>query len=554
MAVLQQQHSVFVDLIAWYASLATAGQLLYPSLLVLIAWSAYHYFLHPLAKFPGPLSAQLGFPVWQIRETYLRRYVWSLEELHKQYGTIVRIGPNHLSLTSCEATNAIYAHGGKYNKTDFYHSFQVYAKHPSIFSDIDPKSHADRRRAVSAAYSMTSLIGLEKYVEPLIDTLLSKLQGKVSEGKQSNVASLDMSKWMHYFAMDAVGELAFGQSFGFVERGGDEEGFLVGVSNLSHWGSMAGWIPAISQPIRSLLKYSSGEPGGEIVGSMTKPLIDARYAALDQKKALEKAGEKSRAGDDDDDIRADLLSKFIKSKEPKTGKIFTPQQVLTTAISVVGAGSDTTSVALTAFLGYLVRNPHIYAAVQEEIDQAFEAGSMSKPVSYAMGTKLELTQACIKETLRLHPPISMSLPRLVPSEGAIIDGHFLAGNTQVSVSPYVFHRTTQAYGQDARQYNPHRWLNISDEKRRELERNNLTFGGGSRQCIGKNISLMELSKVIPSLLRSFSFGNPNQMRHQSSETIPRRDSDGEWKTQGVPWTCDSTWFLDAKVCGVYWTH
>lgn len=123
----------------------------------------------------------------------------------------------------------------------------------------------------------------------------------------------------------------FGQSFGFVERGGDADNFLQGVSNLSHWGSMAGWIPSLSQPIRNLLKYTSGEQGGEIVDSMTRPLIDARYAALEEKKADIKEGE-------EEDVRADLLSKFIKSKEPKTGKIFTPHQVLTTAISVVGAG------------------------------------------------------------------------------------------------------------------------------------------------------------------------------------------------------------------------
>lgn len=157
---------------------------------------------------------------------------------------------------------------------------------------------------------------------------------------------------------------------------------------------------------------------------------------------------------------------------------------------------------------------------------------------------MELTQACIKETLRLHPPISMSLPRIVPSEGAIIDGQFYPGGTQVSVAPYVFHRTEQAYGKDARLFNPHRWLNINDEQRRLLEKNNLTFGGGSRQCIGKNISLMELSKAIPSLLRAFRFAFPLE-RQAGSDVIARRDSDGKWK-QDAPWTCSSTWFLDAQ--------
>lgn len=262
-----------------------------------------------------------------------------MEDLHDKYGTTVRIGPNHVSFTSCEAVNTIYAHGGKYNKTSFYQSFQVYAQHPSIFSDIDPKSHADRRRAVSSAYSMTSLVGLEQYIDPLIKALVEKIKLTVKNGSkekrsQGAKATLDMSKWMHYFAMDAVGELAFGQSFGFVQKGGDENAFLLGVSNLSHWGSMAGWVPGISKPVRSILRLSSGEQGGEVVDSMTKPLIDARYNALEEKKVLNKEREK----EDEDEIRMDLLAKFIKSKDPKTGKIFSPQQVLTTAISVVGAG------------------------------------------------------------------------------------------------------------------------------------------------------------------------------------------------------------------------
>jgi cytochrome P450 len=451
----------------------------------------------------------------------------------------VRIGPNHLSMTSCEAVDSIYSHGAKFNKSAFYQSFQVYAKHPSLFSDIDPKSHADRRRAVSAAYSMTSLVGLEKYIDPLIDSLMIQLRKRVKSGtydEKTSKTSLDMSAWAHYFAMDAVGELAFGQSFGFVQKGSDQDGFLTGVSNLSHWGSMAGWIPTLSRPLRSLLKVLSGEPSGAVIDSVTKPLIDARYESLSHPS--------SEVLDQDDEPRMDLLAKFIKSKDPRTSKILTPQQVLTTAISVVGAGSDTTSVALTAILGYLVRHPDIYSAVQEEVDEAFETGQLIRPVTYAMGTKLLLTQACIKETLRLHPPISMSLPRIVPAGGTIIDNRFLAAGTEVSVSPYVFHRTKQAYGDDARQYKPHRWLNVSDDQRRLLEKHNLTFGGGSRQCIGKNISLMELSKVLPTLLRTFSFSITSSS--QSRDNGLRRDCDGSW-TRNAPWSCDSTWFLDAKV-------
>ncbi|MCO5612238.1 hypothetical protein L7F22_066502 [Adiantum nelumboides] len=226
--------------------------------------------------------------------------------------------------------------------------------------------------------------------------------------------------------------LQFGKSFGFVRRGSDMDGFLQGVSNLSHWGSMAGWLPMVSQPLRVLLRRLSGEAGPEMIDRMTRPPIDARYRALE---------EKAREGDEDEEVRTDLLAKFIKSKDPKTGTRLTPHQVLTTAISVVGAGSDTTSTALTAFLGYLVRHPAVYAAVQSEIDDAAEKGQLrngSDPVSYATGVKLPWLQACIKETLRLHPPISMSLPRIVPRGGAMIGDIFVPAGTHVSLSPYVF--------------------------------------------------------------------------------------------------------------------
>jgi cytochrome P450 len=33
----------------------------------------------------------------------------------------------------------------------------------------------------------------------------------------------------------------------------------------------------------------------------------------------------------------------------------------------------------------------------------------------------------------------------------------------------------------------------------------MAFGMGSRTCIGKNISLLEMSKLVPQLVRNFNF-------------------------------------------------
>jgi cytochrome P450 len=45
-----------------------------------------------------------------------------------------------------------------------------------------------------------------------------------------------------------------------------------------------------------------------------------------------------------------------------------------------------------------------------------------------------------------------------------------------------------------------------------MEQSYFVFGAGSRTCVGKNISLMEMHKVIPQLLREFeiTLHNPKE--------------------------------------------
>lgn len=440
--------------------------------LALTAWCIYCRYLHPLRSVPGPEAVRWGIPWWQAYHANKQNYVWALKAAHDRYGPQVRIGTNHVSFSKPSAAAFIYAHGSKLAKTRFYSSIQVYPNHPSLFSDIDPASHAARKRSISAAYSMTSMVGLEQYIEPVIDLVVSRWEA-ITSSKKGERATIDVSRWMHFFATDSVGELAFGKSFGFVEHGTDPSLFLAGVTNLSRWGCVAGTLPWASNLIKTLLRRASGQPGAEVVGASAEGLVDARFRA--KSAAAAESGETWE--------RQDMLEKFMASKNPRTGALLNQREVLTTAISVIGAGSDTTSIALGATIGFLVSHPDVYAELEREIDAAFEDGSLTFPVKYAAAVQLPLLQACIKESLRLHPPASMSLPRAVPSEGCDIDGLRLPGGTIVSSSPYVLHRTVDAYGDDCEEWRPARWLNLDDEGRRRMERNYYSFGGGARQCI-----------------------------------------------------------------------
>ena len=77
--------------------------------------------------------------------------------------------------------------------------------------------------------------------------------------------------------------------------------------------------------------------------------------------------------------------------------------------------------------------------------------------------------------------------------------------TVVGVNSWVAHHNQAIFGDDAHKFRPERWLDTPTEQLQAMERYLMPFGMGSRTCIGKNISLLEMSKLVPELVRYFDF-------------------------------------------------
>jgi hypothetical protein len=68
------------------------------------------------------------------------------------------------------------------------------------------------------------------------------------------------------------------------------------------------------------------------------------------------------------------------------------------------AGSDTTASTIAALLFRLYQEPHCRGQVLEELERA---GSLDALELDEVDEKLPYLQACVKETLRLYPPVPM---------------------------------------------------------------------------------------------------------------------------------------------------
>lgn len=102
--------------------------------------------------------------------------------------------------------------------------------------------------------------------------------------------------------------------------------------------------------------------------------------------------------------------------------------------------------------------------------------------------------------MRLHPSIGLTLPRHVPAGGCQIAGQWFLEGVRVGVNAAVVHRDQTIFGTDADELVPERWFR---PEAANMERYMFQFGGGARTCIGKNISLCEMYKMIPQLLRGY---------------------------------------------------
>jgi cytochrome P450 len=183
---------------------------------------------------------------------------------------------------------------------------------------------------------------------------------------------------------------------------------------------------------------------------------EARIAAYDEE-------EKDGSG------RGDFLGWLRTEVEKENGKM-SQRDLFNHLSNNLLAGSDTTAIGLRSAFYFLIKNPRCYAKARAEIDRADAEGRLSEHISYDECLKLPYLQAVMKESLRLHPGIGFPLERYVPPEGATICGFDLPGGTIVGVNAHVVHRDRDAFGEDAEEFRPERWLEASSERLKVMEK------------------------------------------------------------------------------------
>ncbi|KAL2821429.1 cytochrome P450 [Aspergillus cavernicola] len=446
-------------------------------------WIIYTRLFHPLAKFPGPFGASIT-TVWTLLHVLPGDAEKTQMKLHAKYGLVrpvVRIAPNELVTSDPEAIQTLYGIKSFTAKTTVGYQLTIAARFPDHFSSEGGKQHAERRRIVSHVYTMTSILQSEKYIEKCIDVWIGKL-GEMADCKET----FNLWIWTRMYAYDVIGELYFSKMFGFLQAGGDHLGYIDATDDLIPVQFLATNMPTYVRGLFMLTGILFPKVRGALkaLGNLT----DATNAMLkDRLAALQKARKLDLVLDD---IKMDSFGGFF-------------------------AGSETAALTLSGILYNIFRTPRVYAKLTAEIDAAVQSNQLSTPhITYNEAIKLLYLVACIKEGIRMHPITGASFPRHAPPSGCMIGEYYIPGNARIGVNPGVLHFNKTIFGKDADQFRPERWI---DGDASRMDRYIMQFGIGARTCLGKNISMCEIYKAIPRLLKSYAFelGSDEEMQTRS---------------------------------------
>lgn len=181
----------------------------------------------------------------------------------------------------------------------------------------------------------------------------------------------------------------------------------------------------------------------------------------------------------DQKIKSEILEQLLDPNAARGHTVPDAYDLNEEALTLLTAGNDTTANAMIIGAYLICTHPTVLERLIDELQKEFPDGSES--ITFEKAKQLPYLTAVLREVLRCSNPLPGRLPRVVPPEGASIDGVDLPPGVVVHTSAYLLNRHPSVWGSRSRQFDPDRWL---VEQPQALDKYMTSFYKGARQCLG----------------------------------------------------------------------
>ena len=182
----------------------------------------------------------------------------------------------------------------------------------------------------------------------------------------------------------------------------------------------------------------------------------------------------------------------------KDGSRLSDEQVAHLMIALLMAGQHTSSTTSSWLLSYLAANPECQSKLRQEArDLAGGEGEFDLDHIRAM----DYTGRCIKEALRLRPPIITLMRKVVKDQK--YKGYTIPAGDYLCCSPALSQLDEKIF-QDAEAFSPDRFQDLDmgddEDEIRSLKYAYSPFGGGRHRCIGESFADVQVGVLWRSFL------------------------------------------------------
>ncbi|KAK7394877.1 hypothetical protein VNO78_15418 [Psophocarpus tetragonolobus] len=207
----------------------------------------------------------------------------------------------------------------------------------------------------------------------------------------------------------------------------------------------------------------------------------------------------SRVSKSDSNVCKDVLDSLLNNITEEADSMLSRDETLHLFLDLFVAGIDTTSSTVEWIMAELLRNPDKMTKLRNEICQEIDNNGTLEESKLL---KLPFLRAVVKETLRLHPPVPLLIPRKC-DEMVNIDGFKVPKNAQILINVWAMGQDPVIW-KNPTMFMPERFVECEVEfKGHDFEL--IPFGAGKRICPGLPLADRTMHLVVASLVHNFEW-------------------------------------------------
>ncbi|WVY91877.1 hypothetical protein V8G54_037391 [Vigna mungo] len=218
------------------------------------------------------------------------------------------------------------------------------------------------------------------------------------------------------------------------------------------------------------------------------------------------ARSKTQHGRESVEDLVDVLLNFHDANDSNHEVCLTIDNIKAVMTDIFLAGFETVKTTIDWAMAEMMRNPRVMKKAQDEVREVFKEKGRVDEICM---NELQYLKSVVKETLRLHPPGVLLIPREC-AERCEIDGYEIPAKCKVLINAWAIGRDPK-YWSEAERFYPERFIGSSiDLKGNHFEF--IPFGAGRRICPGISFGLLNVELTLAVLLFHFDWNLPNGIK------------------------------------------